>query len=122
MANSKIIDRAMKRVFKELLSLTPKELTNKIKEQYMWTCERCGEHCLDSTEEYTCKKFHIIDEDGERTIVFAHDKESAALKFAKELNTNGDQYLINSHEDILVNGNAFRISAEANISYLANQL
>ena len=88
----------------------------------MWQCDKCKEHCLDSTEECTCKRFYVVDEDGEQSIVFAHDKESAALKFAKELNTDGDQYLINSHEDILVNGNAFRISAEANISYLANQL
>ena len=129
MANSKKIDQAMKEIFKELLSLTPKELTNKIKEQGMWTCEKgmwtcekCGTHYLDSATKCNCKKFCIVTEDGEQTIVFADDKESAALNYAEKSNNENDQYLIDSQEDILVNGNAFRIGAEADISYLADEL
>ena len=122
MANSKKIDQAMKEVFKELLSLTPKELTNKIKEQYMWKCEKCGTHCLDNATKCNCKKFCIVTEDGEQTIVFADDKESAALNYAEKSNNENDQYLIGSQEDILVNGNAFRIGAEADIYYLADEL
>jgi len=129
MANSKKIDQAMKEIFKELLSLTPKELTNKIKEQGMWTCEKgmwtcekCGTHYLDSATKCNCKKFCIVTEDGEQTIVFADDKESAALKFAEESNSDGEQYLIDSCEDILINGKAFRISAEIDINYSVEKL
>ena len=84
-------------------------------------CDKCGAHTYGILDEYVCpcKEFKIIDEDGEEHEVRAKTAEDAALKYAEDSNWRGDYYLMNESVDILVDGKAFKISAEPDVHYSA---
>jgi len=72
--------------------------------------------------ECNCKKFVIVDETGETYDVYAPTKECAALRYAEDSNRENDYYLMDSSVDILVEGTAYRIGAEPDVHYTANEL
>lgn len=91
----------------------------------MWQCQKCGDFKLDSFGEKNkcnCKPFTVVDEDGEDHEVFSISERQAALKYAEDSNTNGDYYLMNDSVDITVNGKPYRISAEPDVHYSANEI
>jgi len=89
---------------------------------YMLECPKCGEYRFNTVAVCRCKVFKVIDEDGEEHAVHAMDEEGAALKYAERSNTEGDYYLMNESAEISVNGKKFRISAEPDVHYSANEV
>ena len=84
-------------------------------------CQRCFSWNIGS--ECRCKEFNVVDENGETISVWASGNEyDAALKYAEDSNVENDYYLMDCPVDILVNGKAFRISAEPDVHYSANEL
>ena len=82
-------------------------------------CERCEEYNFITTgRECQCKPFTVI-EDGEEYLMYGHDSEGVALKFAEE--SNQDYELMGESIEITVNGDKFTISAEPDIHYSATQ-
>lgn len=89
----------------------------------MWKCKKCKEYRWSMVEECHCKKFEIIDENGDECeAIYAMDEEGAALKYAEKSNTEGDYYLMNESVEIEVGGKKFRISAEPDVHYSACSL
>jgi len=86
-------------------------------------CKKCnnfqrwpaGHVCL-------CKPFTVINDDGDDFTYHAHTPEGAALKHAEWSNLDGDYHLMDDVEEITVDGEKFRISAEQDISYTAKAL
>ncbi len=89
-------------------------------EMTMWKCEKCGEIRFDDSQTCDCKKFTVVDENGEDYNVQAICEEDAAIKHAEMVNDEGD--LVGESVDILVDGNAYRISAEIDVCYSATKL
>ena len=88
----------------------------------MWKCDRCKEYKYDMVKVCNCQLFEIIDEEGDEYEVYAIDEEDAALKYAETSNCENGNYLMDDSVDITVNGKKFRISAEADIRYDADEL
>jgi len=91
----------------------------------LWRCPKCDDFKFSSDakdQKCNCKSFNVVDEDGEEHEVYALYEEAAALKYAEESNVEGDYYLMNDSVDIIVDGNAYRISAEPDVHYSANKL
>jgi len=93
----------------------------------MFQCEKCREFRFiefgGKPVKCHCKPFTIIDEDGdEHESVYAMDESGAARKYAEMSNVEGDYYLMDNSVNILVNGKAFRISAEPDINYNAEEI
>ena len=88
----------------------------------MWRCEKCGNFSFDDTQICKCKAFTVTGEDGETCIIRALDEEGAALKYAEEVNVEGDYYLMDDTEDILVGGKAFRVGAEPDVNYFVSAI
>lgn len=86
----------------------------------MFQCPKCNDYRFGA--ECNCKKFHVINEDGDTYDVQAMDEEEAALKYAAESNEDGDYYLMNDSVEISVDGKPFRISAEPDVHYYATDL
>jgi len=85
----------------------------------MSMCDKCKEFRLSRDLECKCKKFEIINEDGDPSEVWALDDYFAALRYAETSNEENDYYLMNESIDILVNGKAFTIGAEPDVHYSA---
>ena len=84
-------------------------------------CDKCGEYNF-MKRPCQCEKFNVIDEDGEEHQVYAATEYFAALKYAEDSNCNGDYYLMNESVEITVNSTKFRISAEPDIHYSADEI
>jgi len=89
-------------------------------------CEKCGEYLnalLGGTREVCrCKVFIIIDADGEEHNIQSSDDRSAALKYAEKSNVENEYYLMDESIEITVNGKKFRISAEPDVHYSAEDI
>jgi len=88
----------------------------------MWKCEKCKEYRFSNVEKCHCQAFTIIDEDGEEHEIQAMDEEGAALKYAEWSNVEGDYYLMNETVEITVNNKKFRIGAEPDVYYSADEI
>ena len=88
----------------------------------MWKCKKCGNYRFNSAEICRCKEFKVIDEDGEDHAIHAMGEEDAALRYAEESNVNNDYYLMNESVVVQVGDTKFRISAEPDVHYSADEL
>jgi len=88
----------------------------------MWKCPKCHDYRFNDVKECHCKEFVVIDKDGEEHKVQAMDSEGAALKYAEKSNTEGDYYLMNESVEITVNDTKYRISAEPDVHYSADEI
>jgi len=88
----------------------------------MWRCDKCGKYRLDRVTKCHCKLFAIINEDGDEYERYAMDEEDAALEYAERSNCENDYYLMDDSVVITVNGKKFRISAEPDVLYDAEEL
>lgn len=86
----------------------------------MKKCNKCGQYYFGET--HGCKKFKIIDEDGEIHEQYGFNERDAALKYAEKSNEKCDYYLMNDSVEINVNGKVFIISAEPDIHYSASEV
>ena len=88
-------------------------------------CDHCHKHIVIPARECkSCysKAFRIEDWDGDNHVIYALDAEEAALSYAKRINEEGDYNLLDNTEEIKVNGKFYRISAEPDIYYTAEEV
>ncbi len=69
-----------------------------------------------------CYAHIIIDEEGEEHEIYAKSGYFAALAYAEKSNTNGDYYLMDNSVEITVNGKKYKISAEPDVHYSADEI
>ena len=86
----------------------------------METCKKCKDYIW-SGEKHNCREYTIINSDGDETKLYATSEEDAGLRYAEKVNESNDYYLMEDSEDILINGNAYAISAEPSINYSADK-
>jgi len=86
----------------------------------MPTCKRCNEFIF--SDKCNCKQFSITDEDGDNYEIHAMSEEDAALKYAQTSNCENDHYLMDNSVVITINKKQFKISAEADVFYSANEI
>jgi recombinational DNA repair protein RecR len=88
---------------------------------WMKKCNRCGNY-KHSEGECHCELHKVEDEDGDMHEVYAVSEWQAALDYAEESNTSGDYYLMDDSVEIKVNGKPYRISAEPDVHYSADEI
>ncbi len=86
-------------------------------------CPKCNEW-ITLYPEYkcNCKPFTVINEVGDEYTVHAVDEKLAALAYAESSNMDDDYYLMNESVVITVNDKQFKISAEPDVHYSANEI
>ena len=91
-------------------------------------CEKCGDYLMrinmddEERKQCLCKEFTVIDENGEEYSIGAMNTEDAALRYAEKTNCECDYYLMNASVEITINDQRFKISAEPDVCYSAEEI
>ncbi len=80
----------------------------------MRQCKKCDKNLTKHVPKCGCEAFKVVDKDGKEYDQYADTRLIAAFKCAEKTNN-----LIDSHAEITVNGQRYKISAKKIVSYSA---
>lgn len=89
-----------------------------------WTCKNCKTtyYFREQSKGCNCKKFTVVDAEGEEHIYYADFEREVAFKYAEKTNVDHDYWLMNQETDITVINEqghvySFTVGAEPNVHY-----
>ncbi|MCY9872952.1 hypothetical protein [Vibrio barjaei] len=87
-------------------------------------CEKCNSLIFPNFtgRDHQCEEFIIITEDGEEHSQYGSSVDVAIGKFAESYSEENENHLLDNPETITVNGEKYKISAEATIIYRSEPL